>query len=104
MFALRLPPLRKVVGPIVQDPCRLMGEIRAVVGQFDPGARVAHRFQLSPVHMHLSVWEVWQAAGMVKVQMGYDYVADVVGGAAEASHLADGGALRVIVAAEVESE
>jgi hypothetical protein len=81
-----------------------VGEIRPVVGQIDPGARVAHRFNLLPVHVHLSVREVWQAAGMVKMQMGHDDVPDVFGGAAEASHLADGGALRVIVAAEVESE
>jgi hypothetical protein len=54
--------------------------------------------------MYLSVREVRQAAGMVKVQMGHDDVPDVFGGAAEASDLADGGALRGIVTAEVESE
>jgi hypothetical protein len=92
------------IGLLVQDPYRLVGKIRPVVGQIDPGARVAHRFNLSPVHMYLSVREVWQAAGMVKVQMGHDDVPDVFGGAAEASDLADGGALWVIVATEVESE
>ena len=92
------------IGLFVQYPRRLVSEVRPIVGQIDPCARAAHRFNLSPVYVHLSVREVWQAAGMVKVQMGHDDVPDVFGGAAEASDLTDGGALRVIATAEVESE
>jgi hypothetical protein len=79
-----------------------VGEIAPVVGQLDPCSRVLHGFVLAAMYMNMGVREIWKAARMIEVEVRHDNVADILGRVPEAFYLADGRAVRGLVAAEVQ--
>jgi hypothetical protein len=81
-----------------------MSEIGPVICQLDPTPRVPHSLILTPVDVHLGVREVGKATGVIKVEVRHYDVPDGFRCVAEAGHLAHGGALRVVLNSEIESE
>jgi hypothetical protein len=57
---------------LVEDPGGLVRKVRTITGKLYPSAGTPHRLDLPAMYVDLSVTEIWQSTGVVKVQVCQD--------------------------------
>ena len=56
----------------VECPARVVGKIQGVIGKLTQNPRLQHCLVFSLVNVNQGVGKIWQAAGMVKMQVGQE--------------------------------
>lgn len=82
----------------------MMPEVCPVICQLDPCARMLYSIKLALMNMHHCMRKIWNAAGVVKVQMRHHNVLDIRGRISKAGYLTNSSLFRIIVYAKIQDK